>query len=93
MNKTKTTLATAAAAILLLAGCGSYNDKRGYGDAPVGKKADLPWDIQQAPDGYGNVATRCSSFVDGWRLWQVTGSQTDPTPVVTRDETCKADQP
>ena len=73
-----------------LTACSGYNDSRGKGDAPVANYSDRGWQVQNAPDGYGNVATVCSAFVDGYRIWQVTGSQTDPTPVILRDESCKA---
>jgi hypothetical protein len=86
MNKTLT-----IAAVIALAGltaCSGYNDERGKGDAPVANYSDNGWQVQNAPDGFGNVATICSAFVDGQRLWQVTGGTTPI--VITRDETCKA---
>lgn len=77
------------AAVVAVAGCDSYNNARGVGDAPVGRVADVAWDVENAPDGFGNVITRCSKWAPGWRIFQVTHGKTDVQPVVVRDETCK----
>ena len=70
----------------LLASCSGYENKRGWGDAPIGQISDRPWDIQNAPDQYGNIATVCLEFAPGWRAFAVTA---DVQPVYVRDETCK----
>jgi hypothetical protein len=80
---------TIAATVIALAGCNSYNNARGKGDAPVGAVSDSPWNIENAPDGFGNVATKCSSHVKGVRLWIVTHGNTDVQPVITLDESCR----
>lgn len=51
-------LAVPVAALILL-GCDSYNDKRGRGDAPVGKYDDSPAQIINFPDKFHNVAFKC----------------------------------
>lgn len=79
-------LAVGLAVVMLATGCAS--DMRGTGDAPVKDFADKGWDIQNAPDGYGNIATRCSSYVPHTRLWIVTHGHTDVQPVITTDEQC-----
>lgn len=81
---------TAVVFLVAMTGCGSYNNTRGWGDAPIGHRSDQPWQIEQAPDDYPNVATRCSTFVDGKRIWIKTHNKTDYPPVITDDPNCKA---
>lgn len=86
-TKTRTVAATAAAlAALALAGCSSYNDARGKGDAPVGPTDDSPAQIINFPDGFGNVAIKCDGH--GHRLYVATHVKTDPSVTVVEDSTC-----
>lgn len=81
----------AAAAVALaagLAGCSQYNEARGVGDAPVGKRNDQPADVTNFPDGFGNVATKCS-VVPGKRIWMATHGGAARTFTVESDESCR----
>ena len=49
----------AGLAVVILAGCGSYNDARGIGDAPVGKRHEAPRQVWQNIDGMMNIAAFC----------------------------------
>lgn len=50
-----------AALSLSLNACGSYNDHRGKGDAPVYQKAgdDSAAFVTNQPDNFGNVSAKC----------------------------------
>ncbi len=48
-----------ALAALALAGCNSYNEQRGKGDAPVGQTDDSPATIINFPNNFANVAHKC----------------------------------
>lgn len=58
---------TVAIGITLMTGCGSYNDERGKGDAPVAghKGDDSPAYVTNMPDGFGNVAAKCLAGFPG----------------------------
>lgn len=47
------------AAVVVASSCSSYNDKRGRGDAPIGKYNDGPAYVLNMPDEFMNVAFRC----------------------------------
>jgi hypothetical protein len=49
----------AAAALVALVGCSSFNDDRGIGDAPVGKQHEEPHQVWVNIDSYPNVAAFC----------------------------------
>lgn len=53
------TAALAATALVVLASCGEYNDKRGRGDAPVASTDDTPAVVVNFPDLFMNVAFKC----------------------------------
>ena len=58
MTLRKKALAFGAAAVLLAA-CNSYNDARGIGDAPVGKRHEAPRQVWQNIDGMMNISAFC----------------------------------
>lgn len=73
-----------ALAVLALAACGSET----LGDTKTPSVVvDGAWSVQKAPDLFPNIATACSAFVDGWRIWATTR---EAPPVLVRDESCKA---
>ena len=84
----KTSVFASVAVVISLSACSEYNDKRGLGDAPIGGRDDSAWDIIQAPDKFGNIATKCNPFDPGTRLYIVTHSKTDVQPVIVVDEGC-----
>lgn len=55
----KKSLIGAAVGVLILASCSSYNDARGIGDAPVGKRHEAPRQVWQNIDGMMNIAAFC----------------------------------
>jgi hypothetical protein len=52
-------LVAASLALVVLAGCDSYNDKRGRGDAPVSRYDDKAAVVVNMPDLFMNVAFKC----------------------------------
>lgn len=76
----------AGLAVLSTAGCNSYNDARGRGDAPVASVDDRPAEVVNFPDRFGNVASKCDAH--GHRLFVVTHEKTDPNVVVVDDRSC-----
>lgn len=59
-----------AASALVLAGCSSFNDQRGRGDAPVQGYDDTPAEIVNFPDQFANVAHKCDGH--GHRVYSTT---------------------
>ena len=45
--------------VAVVAACGTYNDDRGIGDAPVGERHEDPREVWQNIDGYPNVSAFC----------------------------------
>ncbi|MEU7335703.1 MULTISPECIES: hypothetical protein [unclassified Streptomyces] len=89
MRELKRRAIAALLATLLLtnvAGCSrDYQDQRGKADAPVTGRAgeDTPTEIYNFPDGFGNLATKCTG--PGRRAYVTTKSvhQKDDETVVT----------
>lgn len=75
----------------IAAGGSTRDNTHGIGDARIGHYAQPLWDVTNAPDGYPNVATVCSPYVDGKRIWIVTHRTSDYQPVISQDEGCHAD--
>lgn len=57
-------------AVLAMAGCSSYNDQRGRGDAPIGPFDDSPAEVINFPDRFANVASKCDGH--GHRVYSTT---------------------
>jgi predicted small secreted protein len=76
-------LALAIVAAALLAGCSSYNNVRGRGDADVGQVTSTPVEIIEFPDWFANVAHHCDGH--GHRIFV---STRDAPPVVIADTFC-----
>lgn len=82
--------------LISLTGCsssgpGSYDDKRGKGDAPVsgGKGEDSPATVTNMPDGFGNVATKCVAGASGWRVFVTTNTGYAPSMMrIEADHSC-----
>lgn len=85
-------LATLFGSGFMVAACGndqgSFNDRHGIRDAPIGRRVHAPWDVIEAPDTVGNVFTRCDDFQSGKRLYMVTHNATDVQPLVVDDPAC-----
>ena len=69
-------------AALLLTGCAEDD---GGKDARVGQRNNDPANIVNMPEGYPDVATKCSG-IPGRRVWVVRGRGGDTPPVITTDE-------
>jgi hypothetical protein len=72
---------------LAVGGCSQYNEARGKGDAPIGAHNDAPADVTNFPDGFGNVATKCST-IPGKRIWMATHGGAARTFTIENDESC-----
>lgn len=84
------TMRTAALAVVMagaFGGCQQYNEERGKGDAPVGTVNDDKAHIVNFPDGFANVATKCSG-IPGKRIWVATHGGNARTLVIEDDESC-----
>ena len=57
--RTRLTIAAAGVFLVGAAGCQSYNERRGKGDAPVGATDDTPAKVVNFPNGFMNVAFKC----------------------------------
>lgn len=64
-----------------LAGCSSYNDARGKGDAPAAPGDDSSAAITNMPDGFPNLAVKC---LKGDAPWAAAVS-TDRTIILIQD--------
>lgn len=64
------------AALLLVgvAGCSSYNDHRGKGDAPVANRKgdDTPVPCTNMPDSFPNVCAKCVADFAPWAITTTT---------------------
>lgn len=69
-------------------GCSGYNEARGKGDAPIGRRDDSPAEVTNFPNGFGNVATKCS-VIPGKRIWMATHGGAARTFTIESDETCR----
>ena len=67
---------------VLLVGCA---DEEGGKQAKVGQRNNDPANIINMPEGYPDVATKCSGIA-GRRVWVVRGRGGDTPPVITTDE-------
>lgn len=52
-------MAGALAMTVGAAGCSGFNDDRGKGDAPVGRRHEAPRQVWQNLDGFPNVSAFC----------------------------------
>lgn len=57
--KARPIILAAALAGVSATACSSYNDARGIGDAPVGKKHEAPRQVWVNIDGFMNVSAFC----------------------------------
>lgn len=71
---------------------GSYNDNRGWGDAPVSTRDDGGSHIVNSPDQFPNVAMKCDGKF-GYMIFTVTHGTTDVAPVVVPDPRCPGYRP
>lgn len=81
-------IAAALLAGLLLAGtagCSSYNDARGKGDAPAGKGDDSPAAITNMPDDFRNAAVKC---LKGFEPWAYLNTTSDDVVVFQAPKAC-----
>jgi hypothetical protein len=89
----KTLVATAAGLALTalsVAGCGGYNEERGWGDAPISERDDGAWQIINSPDMFPNIATRCNPYQKGTRIYiQTHTEQAKAQLVLQPDESCR----
>lgn len=77
-------IAVVVAVMAVAAGCSSYNEERGRGDAPVGDRDDSAKDVINFPDQFANVATACDAY--GHRIYVTT--RAGGALVVIADPTC-----
>jgi hypothetical protein len=80
-----------AGTLVLGTGCGvqdRFNERRGRGDATVGRVDDSPKEVIQFPDRFSNVAHACDGH--GHRVYVTTKSDTSRFMSVINDETCGA---
>jgi hypothetical protein len=66
-----------------LAGCNNFNNKRGQGDAPVGRTDDAPAEVINFPNKFANVADKCDGH--GHRVYSTTR---EASVVVIDDPSC-----
>ena len=71
---------------LVAAGCDSYNNERGRGDAPVGQVSSEPRTIMEFPDWFANVAVACIPSHPGKAVAVTTR---DAAPVVFDSPACQ----
>lgn len=76
-------LLLAAALIAATAGCSSWNDQRGRGDAPVDSYDDEPAVVINFPDKFANVAVKCLGSTGVY-----TSTREAPPVVVPQDAHC-----
>jgi hypothetical protein len=84
-------IAAAAACVVLLGlgGCGvndTRNERRGRGDAPVGKVDDSPKEIIQFPDRFSNVSHACDGH--GHRVFVTTQTDSGRQLEIIDDKSC-----
>lgn len=81
--------AVLVALIIVLAGCGSYQDARGKGDAPIANRTgdDKAAVVINFPDGFANVALKC------YRGNGIYSTTREATVVIVRDDPlCDGDE-
>lgn len=64
-------------------GCSGYNDERGKGDAPVGRRHESPRQVWQNVDGFPNLVAFCVG-VNG----VYTTTREAPPVVIPEDPNC-----
>jgi len=81
------TCVAAVAAIFTLAGCSSYNDHRGKGDAPVENRKgdDTPAQVINMPDDFRNMAIKC---IKGSEPWAFVNTTTDDAMLIQDPAKC-----
>jgi hypothetical protein len=73
-----------------VAGCGGYDEERGWGDAPISERDDGAWQIINSPDKFPNIATRCNPYQKGTRIYIQTHTDQAKTQLVLQpDESCR----
>lgn len=85
MRKIAITLA-GVAVIGSLAGCGSWNDSHGRGDAPANQLSKQTVDVYPMPDEFPNIATLCDGH--GHRMYVPTHNKSDVAITVIIDASC-----
>lgn len=75
-----------AVVVLLGAGCETFKESRGRGDAPIGTVDDEEVDIYQMPDRFPGIGTKCVG--DGFRVFVTDRTDNHHDLEIVEDETC-----
>jgi hypothetical protein len=84
MHRITATVLVGITALLALPACNTFNNARGLGDAPVGRRDDSPAEVINMPNRFPNIATKCDGH--GHRIY--VNTRTAGNITVIGDPTC-----